>query len=312
MVEHSKIAETRVKYPNRLKGGTLEEVKITILNSMAGGDFEKALDQHVSWDIKALDLKDSIFCKGIADLTEDEARQAAKAIAKRDLSVYCLSTGLFHGHVEQGEEKFRRDYFSKIDHVIRLAEILQPQMIRLLSAQTSRRNEIDNSIDYIQSNHRWLIPLYAESIDRIYDSGYRVTIENEVGNCIFAGTQEIIDLFGELGRREKVCFTWDVQNLWQMGTYPTMDVYNRLRDLMGYYHLKGGQKDENTGKLLWRSSLEDASWQVVNITRQVVKDGIAEVICLNPSHGKTKEGYDYTDITKRDLDFVRRMIPEVE
>jgi len=257
-------------------------------------------------------LKDAIFGKGIVDLTEDEAKRAAKLINGRNLSVYCFSTGLFHGDIESREEKFREDYLTKIEHVIEIAQILQPQMIRLLAAQTSRRENVENSIEYICSNHPWLIPLYGEAIDIIYSSSFKATIENETGNCIFSNPEEIIAFFEQLDRQEKVCFTWDVQNLWQMGTYPTMEVYKKLKNLIGYYHLKGGQQDDESNQLRWRSTLKDASWPVVEITRQVVADGVSPVICLNSSHGKTKEGYDYSDITKRDLDFIREMIPEVK
>jgi hypothetical protein len=38
---------------------------------------------------------------------------------------------------------------------------------------------------------------------------------------------------------------------------------------------------------------------------------VSPVICLNPPHGQAIEGYDYTDLTRRDLEFVR-MIPGVE
>ena len=97
-----------------------------------------------------------------------------------------------------------------------------------------------------------------------------------------------------------------------MGTYPTIDVYNKLKGLIGYYHLKGGQKGGGGIELRWRSSLEDASWPVVEITRQIVKDNVSQVICLNPSHGKAKTGYDYNNMTKRDLDFIRRTIQEID
>jgi len=285
---------------------------VTILNSMAGREFEQALDQHVSWGIELLDLKDAIFGKGIVELTAEEAKDADALIRERGLSVYCLSTGLFHGDIESGEGKFRRDYLDKVDHVMEIADILRPQMIRLLAARTPRRGEVGNSTEYIRSEHPWLIPLYAEAVDQIHSSGFNVTIENEVGGCIFSNPDEIVGFFEELGRREKVCLTWDVQNLWQMGTYPTMDVYNKLKGLMGYYHLKGGQQADEGTELRWRSSLEDASWPVIEITRQVVMDGVSQVICLNPSHGKPKDGYDYSNIVKRDLDFIRRAIPEVE
>ncbi|MFC1713575.1 TIM barrel protein [Candidatus Poribacteria bacterium] len=289
-------------------------VEVTILNSMAGREFEQALDQHVSWDIEILDLKDAIFGKNIAQLTEDQAADAAILIRERGLSVYCFSTGLFHGDIELGEKRFREDYLDKVDYVIELGGILQPDMIRLLSARTSRRAEIEDSVEYIRTQHPWLIPLYAEAIHRLYESGFDVTIENEVGGCIFSNPEEITDFFEELDCGEEVCFTWDVQNLWQMGIYPTMEVYNKLKDLIGYYHLKGGQSGDGAhgSPLRWRSSLEDASWPVVEITRQAVMDGVCEVICLNPSHGEQKEGYDYSNIVERDLDFIRGAIPEVE
>ena len=294
------------------RGKTVAEARIAILNSMAGRDFEQALDQHVSWGIKLLDLKDAIFGKNIAELTKEEARRATSLIRERDLFVYCLSTGLFSGEVELGEEKFVRDDLGKIDQVIEIAEIMQPRMIRLLAAQTSKRKEIENSVSYVRSDHPWLIPLYADAVDRFYSSGFKVTIENEVRTCIFSNPEEVIDFFEELDRREKVCFTWDIQNLWQMGTYPTMSVYNKLKDLIGYCHLKGGQQSDESTELCWKSSLEDASWPVVEITKQVVMDGVSQVICLNLSHGKAKEGYDYSNIAKRDLDFIRRAIPEVD
>ncbi len=289
-------------------------VQVTILNSMAGREFEQALDQHVSWGVQILDLKDAIFGKNIVQLTEDQAAEAAILIRERGLSVYCFSTGLFHGDIEVGEKRFREDHLDKVDHVIELAGILQPDMIRLLSARTSKRAEIEDSVEYIRTQHPWLIPLYAEAIHRLYESGFDVTIENEVRECIFSNPEEIINFFEELDCGEEICLTWDVQNLWQMGTYPTMEVYDKLKDLIGYYHLKGGQSADaaHGSPLRWRSSLEDASWPVVEITRQAVMDGVCEVICLNPSHGEQKEGYDYSDIVKRDLDFIRRAIPEVE
>lgn len=289
----------------------MAETTLTILNSMAGIDFAQALRQHAAWGIRQLDLKDAIFGKQITDLTLEEADHVAQLIQARGMSVYCLSTGLFHGNIEQGEAFFRQSYLSRLPHVLGLASVLKPRLIRLLAAHTPRRGEIQDSVRYLQAGHPWLMPLYREAVQHIADAGFGVTIENEVGNCILATPAEILGFFASLDCGDQVCLTWDVQNLWQMGTYPSMEVYQQLKPLIGFYHLKGGQQATDRHELLWRSSLEDASWPVVEVTQQVVEDGVSPVICLNPSHGKPKEGYDYSNLTERDLKFVRRNIPEV-
>jgi sugar phosphate isomerase/epimerase len=110
-----------------------------------------------------------------------------------------------------------------------------------------------------------------------------------------------------MDRRDSVFFTYDVQNLWQMGTFPTLDVYRTLKPLIGYFHLKGGKAGDD-GRLLWKSTLEDASWPVVEMTREVVRDGVSPVICLNPSHGGKLEGYDYNRMVQRDLEYIRSVL----
>lgn len=294
------------------KENYVKKVKITMLSSMADTDFERALDTHVQWNIELVDLKDAIFGKSIVELTREEAGHAAALIQDRALSVYCLSTGLFHGDIEAGEGAFRRDYQGKVEHIISLANVFNPKLIRLLAAQTPKRAEIENCAKYINKKHSWLIPAYAEAVDMIFEAGYKTTIENETGNCIFSNPDEVIEFFRELNRPDKVSLTWDVQNLWQMGTYPTIEVYLKLRNTIGYYHLKGGQSKSKGGELIWRSALEDASWPVVEITKQVIHDGAADVLCLNSSHGQVKEKYDFGDMAKRDLDFIRAAIPEIQ
>jgi hypothetical protein len=181
----------------------------------------------------------------------------------------------------------------------------------LLAARTKRRPELDDAIDYVSARHGWLLDLYREAIDRITKAGFRATIENEAHACILSKPDEVLSFFEILDHGDDVCLTWDVQNLWQMGTYPSVQVYEQLRDLIGYYHLKGGIACEGNEDLCWRSALEDASWPVVEITRQVVEDGVSPIICLNPSHGQSRPGVDDADVTQRDLSFVRDLIREV-
>ena len=287
-------------------------VSITMLNSMADRDFETALDRHVQWGLDHLDVKDSVFGKGVADLTDDEARRAAELIEARGLSVYCMSTQLFHGDVEVGEAAFRAAHLEPLERAIAVAEVLRPNLFRLLSARTTRRGQVGDSIAWLRDEHPWVIACYREAVERLAAAGLRVTIENECHANILATPDEVTGFFAELDCGDAVNLTWDVQNMWQMGTVPTMDVYRRLRPLLAYYHLKGGQAEAGSDALHWKSSLEDASWPVREITRQVVADGVSPVICLNGSHGKRRPGYPYDDVLARDLAFAKEIASGVE
>jgi len=282
-----------------------------MLNEMAGSDFAAALQTHLEWGLRTLDLKGAIFGKSLLDLTDDEAAEAARLISRHGMNVHCFSTTLFHSEVELGEEEFRRTQLAGVTRAIELARIMHPRVIRLLGAQTHRRAQEADSIAYLHREQPWVIPLYQEAVAMIAAAGFHTTIENEVGACIFSAPGEVLEFFTELACPDSAHFTWDVQNFWQCGTFPTLSVYQQLKPLIGYYHVKGGQVGDDGSALRWNSSLEDASWPVVEITQQVVRDGVSPVICLNPSHGECKLGYDYSDIFRRDLEFLRRAIPEI-
>src|SRR4029078_5822862 len=98
-----------------------------------------------------------------------------------------------------------------------------------------------------------LLGQYQEAVDRISEAGYQTTIENETGKCIFSKPSEVNDFFALLDRKGQACFTWDVQNMWEFGTFPSLDVYEQFKEHIGYYHVKGGQVQGESVALRWRS-----------------------------------------------------------
>ena len=287
--------------------------RVTMLSSMAGKELDLAMDRHVELGVELLDLKDALFGKRVMDLTDEQASRAAEMASRRGLRVHCMSTHLFGGDVEDGEQEFQASHLTRVDRAIELAGILQPHFIRLLAAASPRRWMYADCAELLRAEHPWLIGMYGQAVDRIHAAGFRTTIENEVGECVIRTAGDVVAFFGELARPEKVSFTWDVQNLWQMGTFPDAAVYEEIAGLVGYLHLKGGRhrEDDPRRELAWRSSLAEASWPVVEIARRVIADGRCGVICLNPSHGRpVKEGV-WEDFVVRDLDFLRSHIREI-
>jgi sugar phosphate isomerase/epimerase len=285
-------------------------VEITMLNSMGGADFGASLKQQRAWGVRVLDLKDCILGKSLLDLTDEEGRQAAGMIAAAGMRTYCFSSSLFYEDVEMGREAFAGKLAGKVERAIKLAGILRPEVVRLLATRSSKRGEFADGAAYLRDKHPWVIELYQRAIDQLAGAGLAVTIENECDECVLAHPEEVVGFFKLIGRAGKVHFTWDVQNFWQMGTFPSLAAYETMKPLIGYYHVKGGMTEDGKagGKLVWRSTLADASWPVEAITRRVLADGISKVICLNPPHGKGKPGYDDKDITGRDVAYLRKLI----
>ncbi|MAS37250.1 MAG: xylose isomerase [Anaerolineaceae bacterium] len=290
-----------------------DRTQLTILNSMAGQDFEQALDQHIAWGLKVLDLKDAIYDKTVDQLSPQEAEQATREIERRNLTVHTLSTGIFYDDLEQGEDAFRARFEPALDRILQTAPIFQPKNVRLLSAKSSKRESFDNCTDYLNDQHPWLIPMYRDAIERLSTAGFHVVIENEVRGAIFSHPQEILDFFEALDCGNKALLTWDISNLWEEGTFPSLNVYEQLKPLIGLVHVKGGREDSESGGHRWASRLEDATWPVVEIVRTAVRDGVSPVVCINPSHGKRNPGYNGTLADyESDILFLRQHIEEIE
>ena len=290
------------------------KVRLTILNSMAGSDFEQALDRHLEWGLRVLDLKEAIYGKRVDALLPHEAEQAAQAIAARELSVETLSTGIFNGDIEQGEAAFRAQFNQKLSRILETAPILQPRNIRLLSAYSAKRAAFIHSTDYIRSQHPWVFPLYRDAIEQLHEAGFQVVIENEVHKSIFSHPQEIVDFFRALDCGDKAGLTWDIANLWEEGTFPSLAAYEQLKPIISMVHLKGGRdSDDPQGPQRLASSLEDATWPVSDIVNAVIRDGVSPVICVNGSHGAKNPAYNHTLADYyRDILYLRREFEGIE
>lgn len=286
-------------------------VKLTMLNGMADRDIRVAMDRHVAWGLTELDLKDSIRGKEVGALSDEEAGEVRGLADARGLRVTCVSSKLFQEDLELGEGVMRRLALGPLPRLLEISAILRPRFVRLLAPVAARRPGIPDAAAWVRERHPWLLGLYREAIDRIGAAGFLPTIENEKGGCILGRPGEISDFYAMLDLPGRIGLTWDTGNMWQAGAIPTIAVYEALKPLIRYVHLKGGMAGAPGGGL-WKSALSDATWPVLEVTRRVVADGVSPVICLNPPHGKRKEGYDYTGLVERDIRFLRENVPGIE
>ncbi len=282
--------------------------KLTMLSAMAGSDFETACRRHAELGLEWLDLKDGLWGETINNVSLDNARRAAAIARDHGLRIFCFSSALCESELNVGEAAFRARHLPTLDHMLEVADILEPTHIRLIGARLKPFPKNESTIAVVESDHPWTFGVYREMVDRIAASGRRVLIENETGNVILNHPDSIARFFELLDRNDKARYTWDVQNLWQTGVFPSLDVYRQLQPILGCLHLKGGRTEGDDQKLVYASSLEDASWPVVDIVGTAVNDGVAPFLCLNPSHGEKPPGYDGWKTTQNDVAFLRRTI----
>lgn len=280
--------------------------RLTILNSMADSDFATALDLHQQWGLRDLDLRDGINGHWLKSLPLEDARGAAVEIRNRELSVHCLSSSVFFGEIGDGEEAFAAEHARRLEQIIPLIDIFKPSLVRLIAPQFKARPDDDTAVDIALRDYPWLFELFRDAVARITAAGARATIENEAWNCLLSRPREFTQFFEALDLGGQVNLTWDVQNQWATGVFPSLDTLDEIAPLVAYYHVKGGQHVDDSRRLTWNVALEDATWPVADITRAVVARGLSPVICINPAqHGEDKPDYDYSGIVERDIAFMR-------
>jgi hypothetical protein len=283
--------------------------KLTMLNGTAGSDFETAARRHAELGLKWLDLKDSLWGENINNLSLDNARRAADIAKAHGLKVFCFSTALCESELNAGEDAFRARHFKTLDHVLKLADIIEPAYVRLISAKLKPYDGPESRMEIVERDFPWTFGVYREMVDRMVGAGRRVLVENEIGNVIFNRPEGILRFFERLERPGKVHYTWDIQNLWQEGVFPTMEVYQQLKPVIGCLHVKGGRTEGESKLLVNASTLEEASWPVREIVSTAVADGVAPYICVNPCHGKKPPGYDTWEVAKSDIAYLRKIVP---
>jgi len=295
---------------------------LTMLNEMMDQDLECAIAALTELGIRHLDLKTHVFGRSIEDLDAERRQQLAALLERTNTEVYCFSSVLGHQNVARvAEREFRQTLEQGVSNLLQTAAYVRPTVVRLLGCYFDNRQDWTDGNDYLERHAAWVYPVYREAIEQVAEAGLLVTLENEP-NSIFSGPGETCGFFERLDLGEKARFTWDIQNMWESGVYPTLDVYHELRNITNYVHLKGGRSVSATPQIMrYRSPLDEASWPVTEIVSQVLADGISPVLCLNASHGSPPPDYSLGSLwdtaelvpaeARRDVAFLRRTFSEI-
>jgi hypothetical protein len=280
-------------------------VHLTMLSSMAGGEFERAVARHCELGIRVLDLKDGLWGHNVETIPEALAEKASSLIANSALRVECLSSSIGWSALDEGRENYLARHEPAFQHLLRIVPILRPRTVRLLAPPRPNGSSAAQTL----ANFPWIGAVFGDWIDRIRAAGAQAVIENEAHGCILADPADFHTFAHAIGRDVRATFILDAQNLWQCsGSAPSVAAVRDLAPLLGGLHLKGGRAGAD-GYLAEASALADASWPVTDVVRAALDLGVLHSICLNPSHGRRAPEFNGWETTLRDLAFLRTHFP---
>jgi sugar phosphate isomerase/epimerase len=294
--------------------------RLSILAEILGKDLEKVSHELPEIGLSLLDLKRHVFGHAIEEMDDTARDKLAVLMDQSDIEIFSFSSTCGYQNVSTTSERDFRDHLTRgVDNMLETLSIVRPTMVRLLACSFDVREAWDESNAYLEQHAPWVYDAYDDAIERIAEAGVAVTIENEP-NTILSNPQETVGFFDRLRTRDRVGFTWDIQNMWQSGSYPTVEAYQVLRPVINYVHTKGGQGTYEGPELLtFRSPLETATWPVREILGEILEHDSNSVICINTSHGKVPAGAPPLERADRgrmealrDIAFLRDTFGEIE
>jgi sugar phosphate isomerase/epimerase len=284
---------------------------LTALTEIMAADTELAVSRLRDLGIDELDLKDDIFGRQIEDLEVSRRRRLTELLERSGARAYCLSSSLGSDDVSViGELEFRTRMERGVLNLLETIPYVRPRLVRLLACAGGPPT--DDPVSRVERLSPWVFDAYREAADALASAGPQVTVENEP-ESVLSEPDAVHAFFARLDRPlDRVGFTWDIQNMWAAGTFPTLAVYEQLRELIDYVHLKGGRDSPASPRILTeRALLERASWPVQELVGRIILDDVSPVLCINVSGPDLPievedPGELWAAEAVRDIDYLRR------
>jgi sugar phosphate isomerase/epimerase len=248
--------------------------KISVLTDEFGeGDFEKVAAWLASQGFAHVELR-GVWVKSVFNLDEFDLQELKNILKEHGLSVSSISGGLFKvpwwGPADEPERMKDgtpvKEYQLKMaDNCIKAATALGAQYIRAFGFQKMA----------IMADEAWddWIAGIKEITRRVADAGKTIVIENEHG-CMLSSFASIKKAF-DVVRSPNCKLLFDPGNLFAGGERVTDEVFDYVKDITAYVHVKDAQV---TSKSPWKTQ-----WCVV---------GDGEIGWLSIINRFVKHGYD--------------------
>ena len=175
------------------------KTRLTLLNSMADRDFDRALDQHAAWNLELLDLKDCAFTASRSrNSTLDEAGRASEAIGGyAGFQSIVFRRSLFFRRDGSRRSRIPQAPSSSAGRGTRHSADSQAATHSSVAAQSetpqgtlsTRSVTLRRAADVAPAASTWKRSSKFMRLD------FKTVIENEIANSIFSTPKEIVEFF---------------------------------------------------------------------------------------------------------------------
>jgi sugar phosphate isomerase/epimerase len=225
-------------------------MKLAVITDEISQDFEHALDVMKEFNVKSAELR-GLWDTNIADLDPAQVTRAKVALARRGMSVCCLSTPVLKcdlepieaeeaGAMHLAQTRTLEDQGPLLRRCCEIAKEVGAPYIRIFSGWY--RGELTPEIE------AKIVAAIADLIPIAEEAGITLVLENEHACYVRTGEEAARILAALNNSRVRGC--WDAGNAFQAGETAYPNGYEAIRPYLLHVHVKDA-RTEPDGTLPW-------------------------------------------------------------
>lgn len=280
-------------------------MKLSVITDEISGEFEYALDVMLEYGVKGAELR-GLWGTNIADLSDEQAARAKKALDERGMTVSCIASPLYKcdlygetgdatGQTHGATARNMDEQLAMVERCARMADFFGTKFIRIFAFW--KRGELT---DNIESD---IVAALREGAAKAESLGVVLGLENEHACYLGTGAQiaRVIKAVGSPALKA----VWDPGNAFCAGELPYPDGYDAVKADMVHFHIKDAVRGADGNKFVCIGDGEIDYWGQL---RALKADGYEGYISLETHFkpgGAAEEG------SRLCLAALNKMIPKL-
>jgi sugar phosphate isomerase/epimerase len=218
-------------------------MKVSVITNGISEDHAKVCKVMKETGVKYAEIQ-NVNNKRVEEITLDEAREVKKISDDSGIIPICVTThafvGIPVGGLEIGDATYEKQ-MALFKNGIEVARILGTKLVRTMvfTKQIVTWGYHGSDVWNAGGNKAWpkFIQLYEPIVKVAEEAGIDLIIENGFNGMVSSTVlgKKMID---DLGGPKRLKLLWDVGNAVYYNEFPTVPVYNAIKDYIGHIHIK--------------------------------------------------------------------------